>query len=247
MRCVHESQMHKENCFITLTYNNEELPENGTLVKRDLQLFFKKLRKKLDPKKIRYYACGEYGDENGRPHYHACLFNYIPTDGVLVRERDDYKLYYSKTLDKIWEKGLTTYGALTFESAAYTARYVTKKINGDKADEHYKRVDPETGEIIQLLPEFATMSRRPGIGTEWYKKYKTDVFPSDEVILRQQKMKPPKFYDKILEIEKPELHDQIKSDRIISADKHKENNTQGRLKIREAVARAKINLKKRGI
>lgn len=80
---------------------------------------------------------------------------------------------------------------LTFESAAYAARYITKKISGPEADTHYNVIDLETGEVYSSkIPEFIDMSRRPGIGKPFYEKFKTDIFPSDEVILRGIKMKP---------------------------------------------------------
>jgi hypothetical protein len=243
VRCIHEAQLHDENCFITLTYDNSNLPDNGTLVKKDLQNFYKRLRKKLAPKKIRHYSCGEYGDESNRPHYHAVIFGHTFTDGVIARKSSTGDLYYSDELIKIWGKGLATYGNVTFESAAYVARYATKKINGDLAEEHYKRVDPETGEIVRLDPEFATMSLKPGIADEWFKRFKTDCFPSDEVIVRGKKSKPPKFYDIKLEKEDPDLYKKIKDSRVEKARK-KGKASEMQLAAHEKITCAKLNLKK---
>jgi len=169
VRCVHEASLYDENSFLTLTYSPENLPSNGSLVKRDLQLFFKRLRKSLPEKKIRYFACGEYGDRNGRPHYHVCLFNHNFRDRYLYTVRDGVALYRSESLERLWPAGFSTIGDVTFESAAYVARYTMKKFKGDEDEKkkHYEICDSETGEIHDLLPEFAIMSRRPGIGSGW--------------------------------------------------------------------------------
>lgn len=245
MRCMHEAQLHDANCFVTLTYSDENIPYTGTLVKRDLQLFFKRLRKNQEPNRVRFYACGEYGDKTSRPHYHAVIFNYYPADGIPISGKGSNKLYYSPSLERIWKLGMVSFGALTFDSAAYVARYVTKKITGDLADSHYERVDPSTGEIVKLLPEFSLMSRRPGIGRQWYEQFRSDTYPSDEVIMRGSKMQPPKYYDRLLEQEDPELLEQLKAARVKAAKKNKDNNTTERLNVREAVAHGKLGIKKR--
>ena len=133
IRCVHEASLHTDNCFITLTYSPDCLPSDGSLNHDDFQKFFKRLRKHIAPKKIRYYMCGEYGEDLqqpsklGRPHFHACLFGLDFDDKQLYIVRDDVKLYTSATLEKIWGKGFVTIGDVTFESAAYVARYIAKK------------------------------------------------------------------------------------------------------------------------
>lgn len=114
------------------------------------------------------------------------------------------------TLDRLWSKGSTVIGDLTFESAAYTARYCMKKITGDQAESHYEHVDKQTGECTQLKPEYTTMSRRPGIGKPWLDKFLSDVYPSDEVISRGYPAQPPTFYDSQYELEHPEFMKQIK-------------------------------------
>lgn len=243
IRITHEAEQHDENCFITLTYSPKELPDNGSLVKRDLQLFWKRLRKQLDGRKIRYFAAGEYGDKNNRPHYHACVFGYYPSDSVSISNRGDSKLFNSPNLDEVWGKGGTTHGDLTFESASYVARYVTKKITGERASAHYERLDESTGEIITLLPEFAAMSRRPGIGSSWYQKYGSDVYPSDETVVRGRVLRPPKFYDRKLEQSDPELLESLKAKRVIKAKEAKI--TPSQLTAKEKISLAKSNLKKR--
>ena len=174
--------MHEDNCFITLTFSDKELlkRENPLSVDtRDFQKFMKRLRK-YTGKKVRYFHCGEYGDENMRPHYHACLFGLDFEDKYVWMERNGNKLYRSPTLEKIWPFGYSSIGEVNFETAAYVARYVMKKVTGEGKDrlkvkecdgelvelKHYQMLDKDTGEIIELKPEYTTMSRRPGIGKD---------------------------------------------------------------------------------
>lgn len=198
IRCVHESQMHDQNCFITLTYRDEDIPKNLSLVKEDLQKFWKRMRKTIT---LRYFSAGEYGDKYGRPHYHACVFGYRPDIGINDTEMHkvgrceickdiktkEIQLYHSKWLDERWEKGIVIIGEVTFESAAYVARYVMKKMTGEKAEGHYNG----------RQPEYAAMSRNPGIGSTWYDKYKTDVYPRDKMVIRGGiECKPTLYYDR---------------------------------------------------
>lgn len=187
-RCVLESKMHEENCFITLTYNDENLPADYGLCKKHFTDFMKRLRKNTG-EKIRYYAAGEYGDLYSRPHYHACLFGWKPKDLQLYSVRNGINLYLSETLLKAWQyKGYVTVGDVTFESAAYVARYVMKKITGERAEEHYQG----------RQPEYTVMSRRPGIGASFFEKYSTDIYGKDFIVIRDQiKCKPPKYFDRI--------------------------------------------------
>jgi hypothetical protein len=198
IRCMHEAEMHMENCFITLTYNKKSLPEGGTLKKTDFQKFMKRLRKKYGPD-IRYFHCGEYGEKLGRPHYHALLFNFNFSDRYLWRVQNGNNIYRSESLEKLWPFGFCEIGSVTFESAAYVARYVVKKVKGQAAKDHYQRINKETGEVIELTPEYVTMSRRPGIGRDWIDKYKNDVYPHDFVVVNDGKQwKPPRYYDQTL-------------------------------------------------
>lgn len=233
MRCIHEAQMHEENCFITLTYNEENLPPEGSLVKYHFQKFMKRLRKEVAPKKIRFFHCGEYGEKLKRPHYHACIFGLDFKDKISYSNGNGVTKS-SPLLEKLWPYGFNTVGELTFESAAYVARYILKKINGDQAIFHYSDIDMGTGEIKSSKePEYVTMSRRPGIGAEWFKKYQSDVFPSDSVIVRGKEMKPPKFYDSKYEIIDGEAMKKIK---IARQEKVKRANvTEERLRVREHI------------
>ncbi len=197
---MHENQMHEESCFITLTMNNEYLEsrENPySLDKSEFQRFMKRLRKRYG-KEVRYFHCGEYGEKNSRPHYHAIIFGMDFEDKELFSVRDEIKLYTSETLAELWPHGFVTIGSVTMESCAYVARYVCKKQKGKNAEKHYIRWDPLTGEGIPIEPEYATMSRKPGIGKTWLDNYKNDVYPHDYVVIKKHKIRPPRFYDKQL-------------------------------------------------
>ena len=184
-RMVHESQLYDDNCFITLTYDDDHLPSDLSLRKRDFQLFMKRLRKRFSSDRIRFFHCGEYGENFGRPHYHACLFNFDFPDRELFSIRNDVRLYTSDILTDIWGKGMCSVGDVTFDSAAYVARYVTKKVTGDLADDHYQSVDLDTGEITWRQPEYTTMSRRPGIGRDWYDKYGAATHHDDFIVVAE--------------------------------------------------------------
>jgi len=234
IRCHHEASLHDKNSFVTLTYNDENLPEDGSLSIRHFQLFMKRLRKKHGTG-IRFYGCGEYGEKLGRPHYHVCLFNFDPPDKKLFKETRGKRLYTSDDLDQVWGKGFTLTGDVTFQSAAYVARYITKKITGLGAEHHYETFSPKTGEIYSKKPEFTTMSRRPGIGKKWLDTYKSDVFDYDFVIINDTKMRAPRYYDQQYEISDPEDFELLKRKRKRAAIKHADNNTPDRLKVRETI------------
>jgi len=250
IRCVHEASLYEKNCFITLTYAPEHLPKHGTLDKTHFQKFMKRLRKKYG-KGVRYFHCGEYGEKNERPHYHACLFNFDFPDKKLFRNTRGHKLYTSDSLQKLWSTskgeplGFTTIGALTFETAAYTARYILKKVTGKRALYHYNLFD-SLGEIIEeRLPEYTTMSRRPGIGKNWFEQYREDVFPGDFVVLKGKKLKPPRYYDKLYDVFSPTAAIKVKNNRKALAQNHAGNNTHDRLLVREEVQTLKLKQLKR--
>lgn len=245
VRCMHEAQLHDRNCFITLTYSNDHLPEDYSVHVRTWQLFMKRLRKSLGGKKIRSFACGEYGDQDNRPHYHALLFGHDFNDKCLLKKtRDGNPLYTSSLLQKVWPYGHSTIGNLDYKSAAYVARYCMKKINGSKADDHYWRLNPLIKQMVRVQPEFATQSRRPGLGATWLERYKTDAYPSDFVIMDGKKMKPPRFYDQRLTEEELE---ETKRRRKLFALGRRSDNTPARLKQRETVQQAKLGQLKRNL
>lgn len=238
-RCMHEADMHEKNCFITLTY--EKVPENGSLDVTDFQSFIRRLRKKYHGKKIRYFHCGEYGDRLGRPHYHGLLFGFDFDDKVLFKETAGGRLYFSQSLRDLWGKGHCLVGDVSFESAAYVARYVLKKVTGADAEPHYRG----------LAPEYVTMSRRPGIGKSWLEKFGAEVYPSDEVIVRGVACKPPRYYDNWLEGKDEKLWRKVKEARGKDLKKTLacarfgvttivEDNSVFRQKVKEKVALARV-------
>ncbi len=213
VRIMHEAQMYEpwQTHFITLTYNDENLPAYGNLRKKDWQDFAKRWRKKHG--KFRYYHCGEYGTKYGRPHYHAAVFGMELDLQVDGKTKSGALAYYSQDLEETWGKGRTQVGSLTFESAAYVARYITKKIGGRRRieDNPYAVYDPETGEqVFEKQEEYVTMSRGRredgdgGIGYRWIKRWNKDVYRRDEVFMREHFQKPPKYYDNEYELIDPD-------------------------------------------
>ncbi len=235
--------MHKENCFITLTYNKKHLPSDGSLDLDHWQKFLKRFRKYLAKQdiEIRTYHAGEYGTKHFRPHYHALIFGYDLPDQVLHQVNNGINLYTSKILSDIWGKGFVSVGKVTMESAGYVARYILKKQHGDAAQEHYERVDPYTGEVINLKPEYTTMSNRPGIAREWFVKYGGDVYPDDFITMKGKKFKPPKYYDGLYEHQDPKGLKKIKIRITAAAEKKAKDNTADRLAIREAIHKLKAS------
>jgi len=240
MRCMHEASLHDENSFITLTYDEDNLPELGSLDKRAFPLFMKRLRKRFSNAKIRYYHCGEYGDSFGRPHYHSLLFGFDFPDKQVDFVRKSLPVWRSDVLESLWPFGRSEIGSVTFESAAYVARYVTKKITGDAAIGWYS-AEEENGNMVTIQPEYSTMSRRPGIGMDWYKQFGKEVYASDSVIVNRKEMKPPRFYDNQFEIDNPSGMAKIKRARIDALDQNEQRSS--RLLIRREVAQAKLKLK----
>ncbi len=255
IRAIHESQLYEDNCFITLTYDNAHLPWDESLNVKHFQKFMKRLRKQQQPKTIRFLHSGEYGQtcprhgtkkckECGplqRPHYHAILFNHDFEDKVPWKIRNGHQTYRSPTLEKLWPLGNSEIGTVTFQSAAYVARYTTKKITGDNAHAHYEKINPHTGEIIVVKSEYMTSSRRPGIGKPWYDKYKNDLFPRDECVIDGRIMKPPQYYTNIYKLEQPKQYEQMKNERTKFFQTHKPDNTWQRLQDRETVKHAQLN------
>lgn len=258
IRCVHEASLHSNNCFITLTYAPEHLPKGGTLVMEHFQLFMKRLRKKYGAG-IRFFHCGEYGEKKGRPHYHALLFNFDFPDKekapFSLEKHSEHDLWTSESLTELWGKGHCSIGSVTFESAAYVARYITKKRTGkgcpprcvDAGKPYHSCLSPEKY-YDGIKPEYITMSRKPGIASKWYSQWKTDVFPSDSVVVRGREMKPPKFYVRQLEIDDPLTFRIVKKRRKENAKEFSEKpeNSPSRRRIKEKVKFLTLkNLKRR--
>lgn len=313
-RCLHESQQHKDNAFITLTIDTAYLqnlrpelvsptrgrvdePEDrdlttgsniaqerhasvpqsrsrgpvdsslqgtepvpygfgtrappsmavpdwrGGVSKKAHQQFIKNYRKHHGP--LRYYMCGEY-TKKWAPHYHYLIFGHAFADRYYWKTSESGdKLYRSAMLEKLWPWGHAWIGDVTYESCAYVAAYVMKKIDGEKAWDHYRRQD-EAGNDYWLEPEFNEMSRRPGIAKNWWLKFNADVYPDDFIVNRNGgKMRPPRYYDKLLELMDPATMAVMRMKRELRAQELAGDNTPARLADKEAVTKAKMALKKR--
>lgn len=246
MRCLKEASLHEQNCFITLTYSPENCPSDMSLSVSEWQKFMKRLRKTTG-QKIRFYHCGEYGSQFGRPHYHALLFGYdFPDKRWFRTTRRGDRLYRSALLESVWTHGYSTIGAVTFNSAAYVARYVMKKITGDVAEDHYTWVD-EDGVIHSRRPEYCTMSRRPGIARDWFEQYKDDVYNGDFILVDGKKLRPPKYFDGLYEASFPSDYRALKMARKRRAKEHADNNTPLRRRVREKLQLARLEQLKRSI
>jgi hypothetical protein len=252
VRCMLEASCYDENCFLTLTYDDDHLPPDRSLHVEHFQLFMKRLRKKFGSG-IRFFHCGEYGDQFSRPHYHALIFNFdFPDKQPFKKNHDGTILYTSQLLADLWSYGHVLIGAVTFESAAYVARYVTKKITGKAAkavDDDgllpYEQLDPLTGEVLSLRPEYVTMSRRPGIGKPWLDKWQSDVYPNDYVVVNGKPTKPPKFFDSQYEVSYPSDFARIKGARLRAAEARIGDLTQDRLDAGEKIKSQQIQQLKR--
>ncbi|UDN67675.1 replication initiator protein [robinz microvirus RP_92] len=234
VRCMHESQLHLHNAFVTLTYDDEHLPHGGTLVKRDLQLFMKRLRKRFG-NGVRFYACGEYGDMGRRPHYHLLLFGIRFDDQKpIAKAKGGEVLYTSAVLGELWPFGFNNIGDVTFESCAYVARYILKKMYGPDSADHYETL-LDTGEIYTLEPEFTVMSRRPGIAAVWYSRFGNGVRDHDSVVINGHEQMPPRFYDLKYELLDIVGFERVKLERRRRAILFRVNATPDRLRVRELV------------
>lgn len=252
IRCVHEASLHEHNCFLTLTYEDDKLPDDGSLKVKHFQDFMKRLRRWASYRgyegQIKYFHCGEYGETYSRPHYHACVFNFDFLDKELWEQRRGMSYYVSPTLQKLWPHGFHRIGEVTFESAAYVARYVLKKMTGERQDWYYVEKDPDTGEVIRdMEPEYATMSKRPPIGKGWFEKYRGDCYPSGFIIVQGRKVPPPKFYLRQLEIVSPEEFARERGRRMALAEEAKDHpdNQHDRLLVREEVRLRRLEILKR--
>lgn len=234
IKAVHEASLYKDNWFLTITYDNEHLPAAGNMIDpntgedkgknpygslkaEDLTNFIKRLRiefeRKRNHKGIRYMACGEYGDKGQRPHYHGIFFNLpLQIDDMIFHEYNgNYEpMYRVPILEKIWGKGLVVAAEVNFNTCAYVARYVTKKIGIPTQEEYYK--------CLGVEPEFFRMSRKPGIGRQYFEQHKDEIYEKDELTVKKYnggilKLKPPKYYDNLYDIENHEKLEKIKKKR----------------------------------
>lgn len=251
-RIMFETQRHEDNFFITLTYNEEHLPIyekmiytdkdgnkteyendgtwNGSLEPDHVTKFIKDLRNKYRDCKIKYFYCGEYGEETKRPHYHMILF------GAPLKAENAYdwhidknkKMHWKdKELEKLWNKGMIDVAEVEWSSAAYVARYCMKKIDNDNDSHRYAELGKKK--------EFVRMSRRPGIARAYFNDNWQHIYETDEIQINTFRhmntiVKPPKAWDRLLKETDPELYKQIKESRMTCAErsrKLKEEITKG--------------------
>lgn len=212
IRCYHEQSRLGPGSFVTLTFDDDHvrrLPDGQlTLEYRPFQLFMKRLRKAFPDVSFRFVMCGEYGSRTQRPHYHAMLF------GFRFPDLFPFGHYYrSATLERLWPLGHSVIADLVPGSINYVCRYNLKKITGAKADEWYKG----------RMPEFIRCSNRPGIGSDWLDTFYQDIYKVDlftEQVLRDsarylgRDCRPPKYYDKLISLDKPGLWEAIRQARI---------------------------------
>lgn len=230
VRCMHEASLWERNCFVTLTYDAQHLDPGGSLVPDHFVRFMKRLRHV--ERGVRFFQCGEYGEKLGRPHHHALLFNCEFSD----KQPLGNGLWTSEELSRLWPYGFSSIGEVTFQSAGYVARYALKKVKGHKAAEHYG------GKV----PEYLTMSRRPGIGRGWIEKFASDVYPSDELVVNGVATKPPRYYDDVAAKMNPSELAYVKHLRRESAKDDPEKSGR-RLVVKEKVKKAAMQFLKRDL
>lgn len=242
VRATLEAKMHVENIFATLTYRDDALEiwnVHPTLVEEHLTKFWKRLRQELirHPEKftkdsedeLRYLASGEYGDESNRPHYHALIFGLDFKDKKIDRQTGDNYLYHSDYLDSIWTHGYCTIGSVSYSSASYVAKYAMKN------DSHHKEIWNEIG----VEPQFCRMSRRPALGLKWLEKHHADVYPSDELIINNQKMSSIKYFDNVYAAGNELLMQSIKQQRQKKAGEQSTSKKQLQIKQKVKLAQLK--------
>lgn len=209
-RMAFEAREHDATSFVTLTYDEHHVPEDYGLEVRDWQLFAKRLRKKFG--RFRYFTVGEYGGRGLRPHFHAVVYG---LDFARDREfwkltPEGYPLYRSKALTDTWAKGDAVIGTFTPQAASYVAKYVQK---GDQRGKTLVRVDPVTGQCWDVRAEFATMSRRPGIGRGYFDAWRREVYQHDSVVVDGAERPVPRYYDRLLKDADPEAYEDVLSSR----------------------------------
>lgn len=223
---MHECQMHESAWFLTLTYADDKIPEYGSLYPEHLSVLFKALRKRerqtarfrgRRARPISYFACGEYGERTKRPHYHAVLFGAEFLDKRVFRVAGGNRVWRSRALEARWTHGFSEFGTVTEASASYVAGYVKKKVSKKVNPDAYVRVDDWTGELVKIHPEFSRMSLKPAIGKRWIEKYWQEVYPRDRVVVEGREYRPPRYYDKWMDDNHPEVMLEVREKRYEEA------------------------------
>jgi len=209
-----------DSYFLTLTYDDDHIPENYSLYKPHITNTIKAIRnnqRKINyPHKFRYEQCGEYGGETSRPHHHMAAFNLELTDLVLYSDNGGkYSSYTSEQMQKYWPYGQVVIIPLHLANCLYIAQHSDKKIANTTPNHELRILDPETGEIItDRVPEYSTRSSKPAIGAEWYRQYgHTDLYNTDSIVCDGKEYKIPRFFDKLLKRQNPKLYEEIKQAR----------------------------------
>lgn len=255
IRIGHECSCWDSNRFVTLTYADKHL-KSTSLVYDDFVGFMRRLRKKLRGvssvelegtlrRPLRFFVAGEYGAERRRPHFHAVLFN--------VRFPDELRYHdgssRSSCLEKLWQRGDCHIGDVTAQSAAYVAGYTYEKRYGssEEAEQAYfDGVDYATGEMLFRRREFCQMSRDPGIGAYWYRRFGSDLFPLDKAVQEGKTWKVPRYYYEKLKVENPSLALEVQMKRLDRAELvDPVESTPERRKVKEEVALARVKQFKR--
>lgn len=216
LRLMHEGKFSSSSYFVTLTYRPEDMPLYGDLNYEHLELFWKKARHRFQGDvPFRYFACGEYGDKTLRPHYHFAAFDFNLTDLRLFKNTDHGPYFLSDELADCWEHGHVIVAQLDWMTAAYIARYVTKKMRGKNVRFYPDEcADPETGEIPSFCVERAFQSK--GLGLRWYEAHKDEVWNLDGCLYANKYMvSPPRYYFKQLEKADPDKALAIKQKRLV--------------------------------
>ena len=259
LRCTNEASQHQDNMFLNLTYDEQHIPEDHSLNVRDWQLFMKRLRKSIAPKKIRYYAVGEYGSPSpmrhddivgnkiGRPHYHAMIFGHRFPDLEQAGKGDSGEsLMESEICTKLWGQGNVKIGQVTFASAAYVTGYCTKKLYGTIAEDHYRYTDPATGVVYPVKPEFSVSSNRPAIGLGFYQEFVDDYKRNGFQYTAKGKVPIPAYYLRKMEESDPQIWEDIQARKIEFALSNLEDDTELRRAVKEECAARKYNKFERG-
>lgn len=229
-----EAQLWEQNWFVTLTYDEDHIKmiddETATLEPEKITYFMKNLRqimkREFNQDNIRFMACGEYGEERSRPHYHLIIFNLnLPVETFYNPRIKNNNCYWQNTIiERSWggirnptkdhnyinpnSIGISNISECTWNNIAYTARYITKKINGDLEKEAYSENQEK---------EFFRVSRMPGIGQTYYEEHKNDIYKLDCITVKNQQgvinSKPPKYFDKLYKQEYPEEFKKIEERR----------------------------------
>lgn len=230
VRIMHETDYHEGSSFITLTYDSDFLPENMSVEKEEFQKFMKRLRKAVYPKKIKYYACGEYGEQFGRPHYHAILFG-LPCN----KETEEL-------IKDVWNRGRIDVGTVTFDSARYVANYIQKKWYGDASLSRF----PDRAQPFQLQSQ--------GLGKSFALDNKVSIDRDLKITMRGENVGIPRYYKKVLEIDPERLREKTEEHRRYVYDHYLKKGLYGKALLNEGImparmqadrnARARINLRK---